>query len=220
MNKSMERYLIALIIIPLLLFSSVFSVYGEVPVIASRVSKINENIDIINSGDHYNPNKILFEMSLEAETLNRDDENQTVIELYIPEYVVQINASLVNQSLELEQLGLVLNEGASYTYPPGITKENGSILFYINQSGLSQLPDGNYTLWRPINTASSLGWVDPAEVLLTNITVISGAMNISYADFVIYTLSELSSEITISLVITFLISCAILVVNRRRTKTT
>lgn len=215
----MEKYLIVLIMIPLLLFSSIFSVNGEVPVIASRVSKINENIDIIISGDHYNPNKTLFEMSLEVEILNRDNKNQTVIELDIPEYVVQINASFVNQSLELEQLGMVIDEGASYIYPSGITKENGSILFYINQSGLSQLPDGNYTLWRPINTASSLGWVAPAEVLLTNITVISGVMNIYYADFVIYTLPELSSEISIVLVITLLISCAILVVNRRRTKT-
>ncbi len=217
MLKSMKKNLIVLIMLQLLLFSNAFSVHGEIPVIASRVSVITEISVIIYSGD-INPNKTLFSIDVVVEILNRDDENQTVIDLADIVPKVYINASFVNQSLEIEPINMYHSIGMEYNYLPGITREYETLEFYINQSSLTQLPDGNYSLFRPTNTASKLGYVDPAEILLTNITVTSGTMTFSYPDFVIYSIPEVNSELTITLAVAFLISCAILVVRRRRTK--
>jgi hypothetical protein len=212
----MEKSLIVLIILQLLLFSNALSVHGELPVIASRVSVITEISVILYSGDIH-PNKTLFSIDVVVEILNRDDEDQTVIDLDDCYPKAYINASFANQSLVIEPIGLCLNEGMFYNYRPGITREYETTEFYINQSSLTQLPDGNYSLLRPINTASKLGYVDPAEILLTNITVTSGTMNFSYPYFEIYSIPEISTELTITLAVAFLLSCAILVVRRRRT---
>ncbi|UJG43303.1 MAG: hypothetical protein K9W46_13135 [Candidatus Heimdallarchaeum endolithica] len=60
------------------------------------------------------------------------------------------------------------------TYSPGITIENHSLKFYVNQTDLTYLPDGNYTLWRPINEGEEL----PAIIIIK-----SGIINITYSSF-------------------------------------
>ena len=77
MIKPLERTVLVLIIFQLLLFSSSFSVYGEVPVIASRVSTVMEIAVIIHS-EHNKPNNTLFSMKVAVEILNRDNKNYTV----------------------------------------------------------------------------------------------------------------------------------------------
>jgi len=57
-------------------------------------------------------------------------------------------------------------------------------MFYTNQTGLSHLPDGNYTLWRYIEYGSpATGIGTPGEILLTFISMNSGIMNITYSYF-------------------------------------
>ncbi len=223
----MEKFLIVTIIIQLFLFTNVVSVYAEQPVIASRIAVISEISIIIYSNANYDPNSSLFSINTMVEILNRDDKNQTVTELADCYPKVQIIASFANQSLGIVPIRICLDMGTYYSYPPGITKEYETIMFYINQTGLTQLPDGNYTLGRPINTASSLGYVDPAEVLLTNISVNADIMNIAYPNFTNitnYTIpenhntDEVSFPLAISLVIISLITYTINIFKRRRTK--
>jgi len=164
------------------------------------------------------PNHTLFSFDAEAEILNRDDENQTVVEVGDFDPKGRIYASLVNQSLEMIQEVSYFTGGTDFTYSPGITTEYEPGRLYINQSGLSHLPDGNYTLDRPINTAYKYGVGEPAEVLLTFFQMISGIINITYANFTVLILPEETSAFSIQLTTIFLISIAILVVRRKRAK--
>ncbi len=127
-------------------------------------------------------------MNVVVEILNRESENYTVIDLSDCWPKVSINATFANQSFELEEHIMYHATVMYYDYRPGITWEYHKFDFYINQSDLSQLPDGNYTLFRPINTASSLGWVEPAEILLTKIEVNTGKIAIFYPEFVVFTI--------------------------------
>ncbi|MHA1346994.1 MAG: hypothetical protein ACTSVO_13710 [Candidatus Heimdallarchaeaceae archaeon] len=217
MDKSKKKILIGIIIIQLLLFSNILQANGDIPVIASRVSKISE-IKVDDDPRYLLPNHTLFSFDAEVEILNRGDENQTVTELGDFDPKVRIYASLVNQSIEMIQDASYFTGGTEFTYSPGITTEYEPIRVYINQTGLSHLPDGNYTLDRPINTASKYGTGEPAEVLLTFFQMISGIINITYTNFTVLTLPEETSAFSIQLTTMFLISIAILVVRRKRTK--
>ncbi|MHA1400473.1 MAG: hypothetical protein ACTSQE_09000, partial [Candidatus Heimdallarchaeaceae archaeon] len=142
-----------------------------------------------------------FKIKAEVEILNRADENQTVIS---PDLKLMINATLVNQSFKLvvEAMGPCM---ITYdTYSPGITIENHSIKVYINQTDLTQLPDGNYTLWRPINAG---------EELPTIIRIKSGIMNITYSSFDNQETDKVSLSLTFSLVVISLFSYVIVVRN-------
>ena len=217
MDNKFSKFLVVTLITSILIFPSVLSVSGDEPIIASRISEITE-ISVITDPNYNKPNTTLFSNNVTVEILNRDDENQTVTEVADCYPKVCINASFVNQSLELGPIALCDDLGTDFTYSPNITTEYEIVRFYINQSGLSQLPDGNYTLGRPINTASKYGVGEPAEVLLTFIRVISGAINITYTNFTIQTPPEVSLAFSSQLVTIFLISSAILVIKRKRTK--
>ncbi len=204
MEKYIQKTVVLVIVIQILLFQNCYLVKSEVPVIASRVSGISEISRIIYS-ENTLPNKTMFSMNVASEILNRDSENYTVIDLADCWPKVIINATFVNQAFELEEDIMCQSTIMHYSYHPGITHEYEKIEFYINQSDLTQLPDGNYTLFRPVNTASSLGWVDPAEILLTRIEVSSGDIKIIYPDFVVFTIPELSNVITISFVLSSIV---------------
>lgn len=182
MNKKLGKFLVITLIIYTLFLPSVLSVKGEESIIASRISEISE-ISVIHDSGYNKPNTTLFGITVTVEILNKDAENQTVTESsdYYPK--VFINASLENQSLEFERIGLAHATVMRYTYQPGITVEYDYVMFYINQTDLAQLPDGNYTLGRPINTASQWLNITAGEVLLTTIKVTSGEVNITYMDF-------------------------------------
>ncbi|UJG43287.1 MAG: hypothetical protein K9W46_13055 [Candidatus Heimdallarchaeum endolithica] len=171
MPKLLGKLLILILLLPILIFHCVLSIKGSQPVLFSRISEITE-ITISESTD--NPlfeNYTAFKIEAEVEILNRADENQTVIS---PDLKLMINATLFNQSLKLvvEAMGSCM---VTYdTYSPGITIENHFLKFYINQTDLTYLPDGNYTLWRPINEG---------EELPTIIIIKSGIMNITYSSF-------------------------------------
>ena len=217
MDKSKKKILIGIIIIQLLLFSNIIQANGDITVIASRVSKISE-IKVDDNPRYLKPNHTLFSFDAEVEILNRGDENQTVTELGDFDPKVRIYASLVNKSIELIQKVSYSTAWTDFTYSPGITTEYEPVRLYINQSGLSHLPDGNYTLDRPINTASRYGAGEPAEALLTLFQMISGIINITYTNFTVLTIPEKTSAYSIQLTTIFLISIAILVVRRKRTK--
>ncbi|MHA1304153.1 MAG: hypothetical protein ACTSQE_00210 [Candidatus Heimdallarchaeaceae archaeon] len=87
---------------------------------------------------------------------------------------ILINATFLNQSLKFDPLVYCHAIFVTYTYQLGITVEYEFIMFYINQTGLSQLPDGNYTLWRPIGDGDAL----PAII-----TMNSGNIDITYYSF-------------------------------------
>lgn len=158
------------------------SVNGDQPVIASRISEIIY-ITVISDPDYYKPNNTFFGIAVEVEILNRGKENQSVIELadFFPKAF--INASFVNQSLEIDQIAHAHETVMHYSYQSGITVESELIRFYINQTDLSHLPDGNYTLWRPIDMGSNFYDITPGEQLITVITMASGIMNITYSLF-------------------------------------
>lgn len=217
MDKKFSKFLVITLIISTLIFPSALSVTGDVSIIASRISEITE-ISVITGPESNKPNTTLFGINVTVEILNRDDENQTVVECADCYPKVCINASFVNQSLEMSPIAMCMNSVTYFTYPPSITTEYEVITFYINQSGLSQLPDGNYTLGRPINTASKYGAGEPAEELLTTIQIIAGAINITYPNFTNQTLPEVSLAFTTQFVVIALLSSAIFVVRRKRTK--
>ncbi len=152
MDKSKKKILIGITVIQLLLFSNIIQANGVIPVIASRISKISE-IKVDDDLRYLRPNHTLFSFDAEVEILNRDDENQTVTEVGDFDPKVRICASLVNQSIEMIQEVSYFTGWNDFTYSPGITTEYEPIRVYINQSGLPHLPDGNYTLDRPINTS-------------------------------------------------------------------
>ena len=231
MFNPLEKFLIVTVMIQLLILSNVLVVIGDQPVIASRISEISE-IAIIDQ--HYQSSSTLFGIKTEVEILNRAEENQTTTELaeFVPK--VFINASFVDKSLKLNSIVWSHDMFMRHSYAPGITVEYEFIQFFINQTGLSQLPDGNYTLWRPINTASTLGYVDPGEEFTTIITVNASIITIIYHSFYYNYTEEVSSEnnntenngtdetifsLAFSLVFIFFLSFMISVYKRRKTIT-
>ncbi|MCE7741495.1 MAG: hypothetical protein GOP50_03465 [Candidatus Heimdallarchaeota archaeon] len=215
MSKIKKRKIFCVFLLLLLLLQGLLRVNGEIPVIASRVSGIIEISLVLFSGD-IGPNKTLFNINVGVEVLNRETENYTGIDLSDCWPKVLINATFVNQSFELEQDIMCHATGMYYDYRPGITREYEKFEFYINQSDLTRLPDGNYTLWRPINTASSLGWVDPAEVLYTKIEISSGDLDIFYPDFGVFTIPELSIIFPLTLITTTVTLWVILLHRKRK----
>ncbi len=215
MDNSKKKILIGITIIQLLLFSNMIQANGDIPVIASRISKISE-IKVVDDPGYFVPNHTHFSFDVEVEILNRDDENQTVVEVPDCYPKVRVYASLVNQSIELTPIRHCYSMVTYFTYLPSITTECEVVRLYINQSGLSHLPDGNYALDRPINTASKYGAGELAEVLLTFFQMISGIINITFTNFTVLTLPEETFAFSIQLTTIFLISIAILVVRRKR----
>ncbi|NPD89520.1 MAG: hypothetical protein HGN29_12445 [Asgard group archaeon] len=183
MFKQLEKFLIITVMIQLLILSNVLAVTGNQPVIASRVSEVSE-ISVITDSGYNMPSTTFFGIETEVEILNRAKENQTVTESPDCYPKVQINAIFANQSLELVLIGICNDMSMTYSYPPGITVEYESLLFYMNQKGLTQLPDGNYTLWRPI-----LG-----KQYITIITVNAGIIEIIYHSFYYNRTEEVSSD--------------------------
>lgn len=181
-NKHLRNFLITSVIICIVVFPSELVVSGEKPVIASRVSEIIE-VTVITEPDYYKPNNTVFGIETEVEILNRDTKNQTVVEDGICYPKVNINATLVNQSLEIDLIAYCLDMSAMYYYQPNITIEYDIMRFYINQTGLSHLPDGNYTLWRYIEYGPTTVDGTPGEILLTFISMNSGIMNVTYSYF-------------------------------------
>ena len=205
------------------IFPTALSVNGDQPVIASRISRIIY-ISVITDPDFYKPNNTLFGIEAEVEILNRDTENQKVIELSDLTTKVFINASFVNQSLEIEQIVYAHATIMHYSYQPGITVEHTFIRAYINQTGLSHLPDGNYTLWRPIEMGTNINDIAPGEQLITVITMKSGIMNITHSLFDIIEqpteqpTDEVKFSPIISLVFISLSSYVIIVILRRKSR--
>lgn len=197
-----QRAVIGSIIGLLLLIGACANISGFQPIISSRVSKVLEITKIASNQE----NKTVFQIDVEVEILNRANENQTVYELSDFNPKVFINAKFVNSSLTLEQFVAAQVTIVSYTYPPGITNETATIEFYINASGLEQLPDGNYTLWREINTAYPFVNETTAEAKLTNITVIDGQIEIYYPEF------DFVTQTTVETSFTFLVPTIIAVV--------
>ncbi|MCE7739021.1 MAG: hypothetical protein GPJ50_06560 [Candidatus Heimdallarchaeota archaeon] len=180
--KLLRKFLITSVIICIVVFPSELVVSGEKPVIASRISEIIE-VAVITDPDYYKPNATLFGIETEVEILNRDTKNQTVVEVAICYPKVHFKATLVDQSLEIERISSCLDMSAMYSYQPNITVEYDFMRFYINQTGLSHLPDGNYTLNRYIEYGSSTVNGTPGEMLLTYISMNSGIMNVTYNYF-------------------------------------
>ncbi len=215
MNTKSGKFLAISLIVFTLLLPCVLVVEGEESTIASRVSEISEVSELHNSY-FSKPNTTLFGINVTVEILNKETENQTVTEIsdYLPKVI--INASLENQSLEFERLGYVHSTVMKHTYQPGITVEYSYVMFYINQTDLDQLPDGNYTLWRPINTAYQWLNTTKAEVLLTTINVSSGVLNITYIEFD-YNPTEVTS-ISFIFPIVFFLLFSLMVANNTRKK--
>ncbi|MCE7739803.1 MAG: hypothetical protein KAU62_13740 [Candidatus Heimdallarchaeota archaeon] len=214
MNKKIGKFLTISLIVLTLLLPYTMVVEGEESTIASRISEISE-VSVLHNSYFSEPNTTLFDINVTVEILNKEAENQTVTEIsdYIPK--VFINASLENQSLEFERLGYVHSTVMKYTYQPGITVEYSYVVFYINQTDLDQLPNGNYTLWRPINTAYQWLNTTKAEVLMTIITVTSGVLNITYMDFD-YNPTEVTSTSFMTPIVFFLLFSLMVASNIRR----
>jgi len=218
MNKIARNFLVISIIFCVLVSPFVLIVRGEQSKIVSRISDVSE-ITIIQDSELNKPNTTLFRMNLTVEILNKDIENQTVTELSDDYPKSAIKVTFENTSLELELILYVHLTIMRYTYVTGITTEYDSLYFYINQFNLTQLPDGNYTVWRPINTAYPLINSTTAEMLFTIIHVSSGELNISYSEFDYY-----PTEVTSMSVITVIVVSAMLslmgMIKRRKTQKT
>ena len=167
----------------IVVFPSELMVSGDKPVIASRISEIID-VSVITDPDYYKPNNTVFGIETEVEILNRDTKNQTVVEAADCYPKVNLNATLVDQSLEIDRISYCMDMFTMYYYQPNITVEYDLMMFYINQTGLSYLPDGNYTLWRYIRYGSAIDiYGTPGEILLTFISMNSGIMNVTYSYF-------------------------------------
>lgn len=215
MIEKSVKLLVISIFIPILVFPSIFSAHGYLPVIASRVSKINE-IVVIPNPDFHIPNVTLYGIDVDVEILNRADENQTIVELAILDPKVFIDAKFVNQSLEFKAVAIGFNQVKRYSYQSGITAENDYVVFYINQANMTQLPDGNYILYRPIFWESPELSIVAGETLQTNITVTSSIVNITYANFNYQSTDNVTFTNTSSLVILSLCLYPIIRFRRRR----
>ncbi len=204
MYKLLKNYFIIIGIITLIMVPSMVAATGEEPVLTSRISEITE---ITNSLDSDNPdyfaNYTKFRITTEVEILNQADKNQTII---APDLKLWINASFVNHSLKLELdtmgVGMIYYE----TFSPGITVETHAVSAFVNQTGLTQLPDGNYTLWRRIE----------GEELLTTISVTSGIMNITYSSFDFQPTDEVKFSPIFSLAFISLSSYMVIVFFRKK----
>ena len=204
MYKFLKSYFIMIGIITLIMVPSMVVATGEEPVLTSRISEITE---ITNSLDSDNPdyfaNYTKFRITTEVEILNQADKNQTII---APDLKLWINASFVNHSLKLELdtmgVGMIYYE----TFSPGITVETHAVSAFVNQTGLTQLPDGNYTLWRRIE----------GEELLTTISVTSGTMNITYSSFDFQPTDEVKFPSIFSLAFISLSSYVVIVFFRKK----
>ena len=182
MKAMVKKMLLIIMFLQLLLFPSALIVKGEHTIISSRVSLISD-ITINSYPNFFRPNTTQFSLNATVEILNRDDKNQSVIESSDISPKVCINASFVNQSLRLEIRGISHETIMDYSYLPGITVENHPMIFYINQTDLHYLPDGNYTFWRPINMVTQISDMTPGEALIAIIHMNSGIMNITYTQF-------------------------------------
>ncbi len=211
MIKKLSNLMVFVLLSFILLFP-VGLVLTDQPVIASRISQITE-ISVITDSSYDKPNNTLFRINVSVEILNRNSENFTVYENADYDPKILINASFVNQTLGLEPIIICSNAGTEYTYPPAITKEYESIKFFINQSDLSCLPDGNYTIIRPINTAFNSGMGESAEILPTLIQVTSGIVNITYTLFDYYPTEQTDFTIILPLSILML---TLLVIHKNR----
>ncbi len=205
-------------IVILVLLSSLFvcplTVIGEdIPIIASRISDVTE-ISIIDDIDLNKPNNTLFRINTTVEILNRCSENYTVYENadYYPKIV--IGASFVNKSLDLEPRIISFDMGVDYTYAPALTTEYESLLFYINQSDLSYLPDGNYTVLRPISTL----YPSNSELLPVQFQVSSGVAYYVYANFTNLTIPSNETASFIYSTLTGLLISSLLMIIRRAYK--
>ena len=231
MFNPLEKFLIVTVMIQLLILSNVLVVIGDQPVIASRISEISE-IAIIDLS--YQSSSTLFEIKTKVEILNRGEENQTITESCILDPQVFVNASFEDKSLELNSIGWCFDMFISYSYAPGITVEYEVVKFYINQTDLTQLPDGNYTLWRPIPSTGVRPGNVVGEAFPTIITVNAGIITIIYHSFYYNYTEEVSSEnnntenngtdetifsLAFSLVFIFFLSFMISVYKRRKTIT-
>lgn len=204
MYKFLKSYFIMIGIITLIMVPSMVVATGEEPVLTSRISEITE---ITNSLDSDNPdyfaNYTKFRITTEVEILNQADKNQTII---APDLKLWINASFVNHSLKLELdtmgVGMIYYE----TFSPGITVETHAVSAFVNQTCLTQLPDGNYTLWRRIE----------GEELLTTISVTSGTMNITYSSFDFQPTDEVKFPSIFSLAFISLSSYVVIVFFRKK----
>lgn len=150
--------------------------------IYTRVSLISE-ITINDEIDYAKPNTTVFSLNAEVEILNTEKENQTIIDPYNAYPKVSINASINNSSLSLEIYSISLDTIEFYTYKPGITKENNLMILYINQTGLTEFPDGSYIFWRQIYIGTSIADMYEGKAISTNISIVAGVMNISYGSF-------------------------------------
>ncbi|MHA1690616.1 MAG: hypothetical protein ACTSU7_03160 [Candidatus Heimdallarchaeaceae archaeon] len=217
MIEKSVKFLVIGIFIPILVFPSILSAHVYLPLVASRVSKINE-IVVIPNPDFQIPNVTLYGIDVDVEILNREDENLTVVELAILDPKVFIEAKFVNQSLEFEAMAIAFAQVKRYSYQSGITAENDYVVFYINQANMTQLPDGNYTLYRPIFWESSEHSIVTGESLQTNITVTFGIVNITYANFSYLSTDNVTFSNISSLVFLSLCLYPIIRFRRRRRK--
>ena len=209
--------MITSVIICMIVFPSELVVSGDKPVIASRISEIID-VSVLTEPDYYKPNTTLFGIETEVEILNRDTKNQTVVEVADCYPKVNLNATLVDQSLEIDRISICLDMFTMYYYQPNITVEYDFMMFYINQTGLSYLPDGNYTLWRYIEFGSAVVDGTPGEMLLTIINMSSGIMNVTYSYFNNPHTNEVSSTVMFPIVFLTIFSQITAVYKKRKHK--
>lgn len=214
MRTSAKTTIMLFVFLQLLLLPNISNVEGEYTVISSRVSLISD-ISINSHPNFFLPNTTQFTLNATVEILNRDDQNQSVIESSDISPKVFLNASFVNQSLELEVRKISNPSVTIYSYLPGITVEVNPMIFYINQTGLPFLPDGNYTFWRPINMGTQLSNMTPGDAFEVILHMSSGAMNITYIPFD-YTVSEYTALSIIFPITTLLVVPLLIYGNLKR----
>ncbi len=207
MKLSVKKITITLVLFQLLILSNIASVEGEYTIVSSRVSLISD-ISINSFPSIIRPNTTQFSLNATVEVLNRDDQNRTVIEPNTIPYVF-LNVSLVNQSLELEVYAFDSGSVESRSFIPGITVEVHPMIFYVNQTDLPYLPDGNYTFWRPINIETPFYNTTPGDAYEAILRMSSGEMNITYIpfDYTIpeYTALSLAFPLTMVTIIIFIL---------------
>ncbi len=180
MKIKKHNILTLLLLLSIILFP-LSSTEAYTPIMASRISNITEILADISGP--YQPNSTLFSIEVEVEILNRDYGYQKIIEFTDLNSDVFINASFTNQSYQLEQILYGPAVISRHSYVSGITVEYDLLEFYINQADLNQLPDGNYTLWRPFMIELSDGNYSEGESLSTFISVANGTNEITYPIF-------------------------------------
>ena len=213
MMKKQFNFLVILVLLLTVLLIPLTVGSEDIPIIASRISDVTE-ISIINDIDLNKPNNTLFRINTTVDILNRCSENFTVYENaeYYPKIVIGV--SFVNQSLDLEPRIISFDAGTDYTYTPAITTEYESLLFYINQSDLPYLPDGNYTVLRPINTL----YPSNAELLPVQFQVSFGVADFTYANFTVLTIPSDETVSSVHYLIFGLLFSFLIVLTRRASK--